>query len=81
MNMDEFNYIAALLKERSGLIMTPDKNYLFDTRLMPVARAYNLASIEHLIGAMRSPGSAVLIDAVVDAIGQIEAKRAEMADA
>jgi chemotaxis protein methyltransferase CheR len=68
MNMDEFNYIAALLKERSGLIVTPDKNYLFDTRLMPVARAYNLASIEHLIGAMRSPGSAVLIDAVVDAM-------------
>ncbi len=68
MNPDEFNYIAALLKDRSGLIVTQDKTYLFDTRLMPVARAHKLASIEQVIAAMRSPGSGALIDAVVDAM-------------
>jgi chemotaxis protein methyltransferase CheR len=68
MNTDEFNYLAALLKDRSGLIVTMDKTYLFDTRLMPIARANKLASIETLIAAMRKPGSATLVDAVVDAM-------------
>jgi chemotaxis protein methyltransferase CheR len=68
MNTEEFGYIAALLKERSGLIVTPDKTYLFDTRLMPVARANKLDSIESLIAAMRSSGAPALIDAVVDAM-------------
>ena len=68
MNTDEFNYLATLLKERSGLIVTMDKTYLFDTRLMPIARANKLPSIEKLIAAMRMPGSAALVDAVVDAM-------------
>jgi chemotaxis protein methyltransferase CheR len=68
MNTDEFNYLAALLKDRSGLIVKMDKTYLFDTRLMPIARANKLASIEALIAAMRTPGSAKLVDAVVDAM-------------
>ena len=46
MNTTDFNYIAALLKERSGLIVTQEKNYLFETRLMPIARRNNLASLE-----------------------------------
>jgi chemotaxis protein methyltransferase CheR len=68
MNAADFTYLAAILKDRSGLIVTPDKNYLFDTRLMPVARANKIASIDALIAAMRLPGGAALIDAVVDAM-------------
>ena len=68
MNICDFDYIAALLKDRSGLIITPDKTYLLDARLMPIARAQKLASLEQLIGEMRSMKSETLINAVVDAM-------------
>jgi chemotaxis protein methyltransferase CheR len=64
----DFNYIAMLLKERSGLIVTPDKSYLFETRLGPVARRYNLKSIDHLIASMRATRSEALTGEVVDAM-------------
>jgi chemotaxis protein methyltransferase CheR len=66
MSPSDFTYLAALLKERSGLIVTPDKTYLFDSRLMPIVRRHNLASLERLIAAMR--GSEALVAAVVDAM-------------
>lgn len=68
MNAADFDYLAALLKERSGLIITPDKTYLLDARLMPIARANKLASLEQLIGEMRSTRSEPLIGACVDAM-------------
>lgn len=50
---DDFDFLAKLLKERSGLIITPDKAYLLESRLMPVARTRNLKTLEELIGKMR----------------------------
>ena len=40
----DFIFIAALLKERSGLIITPDKGYLLETRLGPIVRERGLRS-------------------------------------
>ena len=68
MNNLDFAYIAALLKERSGLIVTPEKTYLFETRLLPVARRANLATLEQLIAAMRTGRNEALIGEVVDAM-------------
>jgi chemotaxis protein methyltransferase CheR len=68
MNDADFNYLAALLKDRSGLIVTPDKQYLFDTRLGPIAREHKLKDVDTLIGAMRQSRNEVLIGAVVDAM-------------
>ena len=49
MNISDFDYIAALLKDRSGLIITPDKTYLLDARLMPIARDRKLTSLEQRV--------------------------------
>jgi chemotaxis protein methyltransferase CheR len=68
MNATDFSYLATLLRERSGLIVTPDKLYLLDSRLMPLARQYNLASLEKLITTMREGRSGKLVDEVVDAM-------------
>ncbi|HWY62428.1 MAG TPA: protein-glutamate O-methyltransferase [Rhizomicrobium sp.] len=68
MNSVDFAYIAALLKERSGLIVTQEKTYLFETRLLPIARRNNLASLEQLIAAMRTGRNEALIGSVVDAM-------------
>ena len=68
MNNTDFAYIAALLKQRSGLTVTQEKNYLFETRLLPVARRNNLTTVEQLIAAMRSGRCEVLIGSVVEAM-------------
>ena len=64
----DFTFIAALLKDRSGLIITPDKHYLLETRLSPIVRERSLVDLAGLIDALRKPGSDVLKHKVVDAM-------------
>jgi chemotaxis protein methyltransferase CheR len=64
----DFTFIAALLKDRSGLIITPDKGYLLDTRLGPILRERGLKSLPALIDILRQPASESLRNQVVDAM-------------
>ena len=64
----DFEFLAALLKERSGLIITPDKLYLLDARLSPIARKHAIANLDTLVAALRGPGKEALIGEVVDAM-------------
>lgn len=68
MKNEDFNLIASLLKERSGLIVTQDKMYLLDSRLMPIARKHNLASLDELVSAIRFKNNIKLIEEVVEAM-------------
>ncbi|WP_019962282.1 CheR family methyltransferase [Woodsholea maritima] len=45
--------LAAEVKKRSGLVLGPEKGYLIESRLAPVARAEGMASVEALVDAMR----------------------------
>ena len=65
---DEFNFIAGLLKDRSGLALTSDKGYLLETRLQPIARAYNLADIHALIAKLRSNPPAGMVHEVIESM-------------
>lgn len=67
MNPDDFAFAAQVLKTRTGLVLTRDKGYLLENRLMPVVRQNNFKGIADLIGAWRA-GKAELEDAVVDAM-------------
>jgi chemotaxis protein methyltransferase CheR len=64
----DFEFIAALLKERSGLIITTDKLYLLQTRLVTVLRDHKLAGLSELVGLLRQPGTTAVKDAVIDAM-------------
>ena len=68
MNNADFAFIAAFLKERSGLIITPDKLYLLETRLGAILREHNLAGLPALTEALRQVGAGKLKDKVVDAM-------------
>ncbi len=46
MTNDDFDLLCKLLKERSGLVLTRDKAYLLESRLLPVARKHNLKSLD-----------------------------------
>lgn len=67
MNPADFAFLANLLKVRSGLALTPDKQYLIDSRLGVVVRNEALGNMDALIARLKA-GDARLIKAVVEAM-------------
>jgi len=63
----DYEYLRKLLKERSGLDLSADKQYLVESRLVPLARRSNLAGIPELVLKMKS-GAEPLIAEVVEAM-------------
>jgi chemotaxis protein methyltransferase CheR len=51
---EDFEFIARLLRDRSGLVVGADKGYLLDSRLMPVARKHGASSLKELVAALRA---------------------------
>ncbi|HSE73404.1 MAG TPA: chemotaxis protein CheR, partial [Dongiaceae bacterium] len=49
MTVTDFEFICQILRERSGLVLTNDKAYLLESRLLPVARKWKLATFDDLV--------------------------------
>ena len=63
MQKEDFQFLSALLKQRSGLDLNEEKAYLIESRLLPVARALQLEDISQLCVHLRGlPGEAVLVE-------------------
>ena len=68
MNLNDFQYLAKMIVERSGISIGEDKQYLIETRLPKVARKHNINTIEELVVKLKlSPFSQMATD-VVDAM-------------
>jgi len=65
---DDFDYVAKLLKDRSGLVMSRDKGYLLESRLMPIVRRRGMKGLEDLVVAMRSGRDEPLVREVTEAM-------------
>jgi chemotaxis protein methyltransferase CheR len=63
----EYEYLQKLLKDRSGLVLSADKQYLVESRLIPLARRSGLGGIGDLVAKMKM-GAEPLIVAVVEAM-------------
>lgn len=63
----EYEYLQKLLKERSGLVLSSDKQYLVESRLTPLARRLGLAGISDVVAKMKA-GNTSLIASVVEAM-------------
>ena len=68
MNGIEFDYLRHLLYERSGLVVTKDKVYLLEGRLMPIARQRGLDSVDALVNMISRTRDETLIGEVIDAM-------------
>lgn len=68
MQQDEFDFIAGLLKQRSGLSLSKDKVYLLDSRLQPVARGYGFQTVGELIHQVRARKEESVIHDIVQAM-------------
>lgn len=68
MTPGEFTFLRDFLKERSGLAVTEEKQYLLESRLMPLARKSGLPSMSALVMALRAPDSEQLRRAATEAM-------------
>ena len=60
----DYEYLRKLLKERSGLDLSADKQYLVESRLVPLARRTGLPGIPELVLKMKSGADALTSDVV-----------------
>ena len=67
MTPPDYEYLRKLLKDRSGLDLSADKQYLIESRLLPLSRKSRLAGIGELVQKMKG-GSADIITQVVEAM-------------
>ena len=68
MKVEDFEFLSRLLKERSGLVVTKDKVYLLETRLMPVARRSGLKDLDELVQKLRTGRDDKLLTDVTEAM-------------
>jgi chemotaxis protein methyltransferase CheR len=64
MSPSDFEFLAKLLKDRSGLLLTTDKAYLIENRLLPVARKRDMADLGQLVRALMANDQALTKDVV-----------------
>ncbi len=68
MKPDDFAFFTKYIYDQSGIVLGADKMYLIESRLAPVARKFNLATIDLLVAQLRGARDATLQREVVDAM-------------
>ncbi len=63
----DYDFLRKFLKERSGLDLSSDKQYLVESRLIPLARRVGLAGIAELVQKIKG-GSEALASEVIEAM-------------
>ncbi|GJD31569.1 Chemotaxis protein methyltransferase 1 [Methylobacterium adhaesivum] len=64
----EFDFLRSYLKTRSGLALSGEKRYLIESRLGPVCRRFNLATLHDLANALKNGRDVAMEKAVVEAM-------------
>jgi chemotaxis protein methyltransferase CheR len=54
----DFDYLRQLLRQRSGLVLSAEKQYLAESRLLPVARKHGFAGLGELVGKLKAATAA-----------------------
>ncbi len=66
--LSDFDLYQKLLYEKSGLVVTPDKTYLLDSRLTPIAKKWAFADIDAMTVALRGMPDKNLIKDIIEAM-------------
>ena len=64
----DYEFLRKLLKERSGLDLSADKQYLVESRLIPLARRAGLPGIGELVQKLKVGSAEALTVEVVEAM-------------
>ncbi|MCH8684655.1 CheR family methyltransferase [Pedomonas mirosovicensis] len=64
----DFQFLADLLKSRSGFVLGPEKGYLLESRLTPVARRRGLDDLAQLVKLVRQKPDETLLHEISEAM-------------
>ncbi|MBM3491626.1 MAG: protein-glutamate O-methyltransferase CheR [Alphaproteobacteria bacterium] len=64
----DFEFLQTMLRQRSGLVLTPDKTHLLESRLTPVARRHGLERLDDLVERLRAARTEELAREVTEAM-------------
>ena len=68
MTPHDYDFLRKCLKERSGLVLSADKQYLVESRLLPVARRAGLDGLGALVATLKRGDAETLMSTVVEAM-------------
>lgn len=68
MTPDEFQFISGMLYEKSGLVLSPEKSYLLESRLTPIARKLGVDDVDALVREVRAKKDPATITEIVEAM-------------
>ncbi len=68
MTPQDFNYLRKFLRDRSGLVLAVEKQYLAESRLLPLARRNGMSTLDELIERLRYRTPVPLATQVVEAM-------------
>lgn len=68
LNKDDFQYIADTIKKYSGICLSDDKEYLLESRLIPVAAKYGISDLHGFVAYLRKNINDVLMVEVIEAM-------------
>jgi len=60
----DYEYLRKLLKDRSGLVLSADKQYLVESRLTPLARKAGIATLGDLVAKLKANDERLTVDVV-----------------
>ena len=60
----DYDYLRKLLRERSGLVLSADKQYLVESRLTPLVRKAGVASLSELVAKLKVNNERLVVDVV-----------------
>jgi chemotaxis protein methyltransferase CheR len=64
----DYEFLRKLLKDRSGLMLSAEKHYLIESRLLPIARKAGQLNLDDLVAKLRGPDAEPLIVEVAEAM-------------
>lgn len=68
MKPDTFERISTLVKERSGIVLTREKEYLLESRLEPVAKRHGLKDVDDIGASIARSVQGPLVDDIIEAM-------------
>ena len=72
MTPENFNLLATIVKQHSGLVLTSQKAYFLESRLLPLVRKYNLKSLDDMADTIRSRRDEAMSYAITEAMATKE---------
>ncbi len=68
MTPQDYDYLRKLLKQRSGLVLSAEKQYLVESRLLPIARRHGIAGLHELVAMLKAAEGKPLAAEVIEAM-------------